>query len=165
MNMIAYPPVLNAKRIVPLRNVLLFQPRKAVLVDRAERARLAMENMNKLGAKTFKARFMPAPMFEIVKKVCQEHNVSLMLVASDSRKRIAVKARNEAMYLIKAARPKLSSFQIARWFDRDHTSVLHGIAGHASKNGLPNLVGFSFERVRARNARIAAEKRARLAAA
>lgn len=163
MNMIAYPPVLNAKRIVPLRKSLPAPIRK-VAMDRATRAQLAMEQMNRLGIKTFRSRFMPSSMLDIVKRVCQKHNASIMLVASNSRSRLAVRTRNEAMYLIKEARPKLSSFQIARWFDRDHTSVLHGIAGHALKNCLPKLVGFNFERVVARNARIAAEKRAMEAA-
>jgi hypothetical protein len=161
MGLIAYPPVYDAKRVLPLRKSLpIRHPKPKSVVDPATRAQIAMEQMNRLGIKTLRSRFLPAPLLEIVKKVAQERGISVMLIAGNSRKVAAVRARNEAMYLIKEARPHLSAPRIARWFDRDHTSVLHGISSHAAKNDLPKLVGYDFERVRKRNARIAAELRA-----
>ena len=159
MSLIAYPPVYDAKRIVPLRKSFLARKRP-VSISQALSAQQVMENMNRVGVKTFRSRFMPQALLNIVKDVAQKRGVGLMLLAIDSRKRATVAARNEAMYLIQQARPNLTPIHIARWFSRDRTSVLHGLASHAEKNGLPQLVGYNFERVRARNARIAAERRA-----
>lgn len=165
MNLIAYPPVFNAKRIRPLPRYTPPAPlpkreKKCPLIDRATRTQLAAEHMNHLGFKAFRSRFMPAPMLEIVKKVAHERNISMMLMAGKSRKRVAVQARNEAMYLIKQVRPTLPMSRFAQWFDRDHTSAMHGIASHATKSGLPQLVGYDLARVRRRNAKIAAQIRA-----
>lgn len=160
MSLIAYPPVYDAKRVVPLRIPAPIRSRRqTIAVDPALRALLAMESLNRLGIKAFRARFMPAPYLEIVKQVAAERNVNIMLIAGNSRKRVAVAARNEVMYRIKQARPVLSITKLAQWFARDHTSCLHGIASHAAKNDLPKLVGYNLGRVRARNARVAARMR------
>lgn len=159
MGLIAYPPVYDAK-LTPRFRKLPQQRKRPVSINPALRAQQVMENMNRVGIKMFQSRFMPQALLDIVKEVAQRRGVGIALIAIDSRKKIAVEARNEAMYLIKLERLHLSAPRIARWFDRDHTSVLHGIASHAAKNNLPNLVGYNFERVRARNARIAAERRA-----
>jgi glucuronate isomerase len=164
MSIIAYPPVLNATRIVkaPKLHVPIVPPPKRkprVVLDRVQRAQLAFDEFNRQGMKIFRQRGTPQHFREIIRKVAEEHNIPVTLIASKSRARKAVMARNAAMYAIKEKRPMLSSPQIARWFDRDHTSVLHGLASYASKAGLPNLVGYDIERVRRRNARIAAERR------
>jgi hypothetical protein len=129
-------------------------------IEPVVRTQTAMEEFHRQGLKAFRQRGMPESIRRIVEQIATRRRVSVMLMASDSRMRIAVEARAEAMYAIKKAKPHLSSPLIAKWFARDHTSVLHALASHAAKSGLPNLAGYDIERVRARNAKIAAEMRA-----
>lgn len=160
MGLIAYPPVYDAKRVTPLRKVYPRARQKCVSVDPVLRAKNLREQANLHGLKVFRERGTPDAIREIIAKVAENRDVSVMLIASDSRKRIAVWARNEAMYLIKQSRPNLSMPRIAKWFDRDHTSAQHGIASHADLAGLPKLVGYNLDIVKARNMRIAAKARA-----
>jgi hypothetical protein len=103
---------------------------------------------------------MPEAIREIVKQVAKDRGINIQMIAGDSRIRVAVEARNEAMYLIKARNPKkTSSSQIARWFARDHTSCMHGIASHQDSHNLPKLVGYDLDRVRERNRMISARMR------
>ncbi len=123
-------------------------------LTRREDARREMERQ---GIAIFKSRGLPAWALDIVKACAGSRNVSLPTMAGDYRFRNAVKARNEAMYLIYLQRtnnPNLSCPRIGKWFDRDHTSVLHGIASHQEANNLPKLVGYDLARVRQRNAAI-----------
>jgi hypothetical protein len=151
MSLIAYPPVYNAKRAIPLHKKFLVTKPKRVK-NRAEVAKAAYDELNQAGLRTFRQRGLPEVFREIVNRVATERKVPVMLIAGNSRTRSAVWARNEVMYLIKAARPGLSMGQFAKWFDRDHTSAMHGIASHADRTGLPQLVGYDLDRVRTRNA-------------
>jgi hypothetical protein len=159
MSLIAYPPVYNAKRAVPLhKKFLVAKPKREK--SRAEIVKAAYDEMNQIGLRTFRQRGLPEAFREIVKNVASERKVPVMLIAGNSRMRKAVWARNEVMYLIKTARPGLSMSSFAKWFDRDHTSAMHGIASHADRTGLPAIVGYDLERVRGRNAGISARQRA-----
>lgn len=159
MSLIAYPPVYNAKRTIPLHKKFLVAKPKRVK-SRAETAKAAYDELNLLGLRTFRQRGLPEAFREIICRVSAERNVPVMLIAGNSRMKAAIEARNEAMYLIKKARPGLSMGHFAKWFDRDHTSAMHGIASHADKSGLPKLVGYDLDRVRERNVEIAQRHRA-----
>jgi hypothetical protein len=168
MNLIAYPPVLNATRVARRPKVAPVaapkrERKQCPLIDRAFRAQLAFDEFNREGLRTFRERGTPQHFREIIKRIAEERKVSVTLIASKSHARKVVWARNAAMYAIKQARPTLSSPRLAKWFDRDHTSVLHGLANHAHRAGLPNLTGFDIDRVRRRNARLAAELRGKQA--
>jgi chromosomal replication initiation ATPase DnaA len=100
----------------------------------------------------FRKRGMPSWAFEIVKEVAYRHRVYLTDIASNNRVHAVVWARTEAMYRIKATKPALSSTQLGAWFDRDHTSILHGIAAHQERSGAKALVHYDLKRSRRRNA-------------
>ncbi|MER8848539.1 MULTISPECIES: helix-turn-helix domain-containing protein [Mesorhizobium] len=95
---------------------------------------------------------MPDWALTIVREVCGRVGVRVSDVASRTKHRKVVLARNEAMYLIKARKPDVSMPMMGRWFNRDHTAVLYGIASHQDLAALPRLVGYDLDRVRQRNA-------------
>lgn len=81
-----------------------------------------------------------------IAKVAAAHGVPVNRVMGDSRKRPVVLARYEAYYLLRKTRG-LSYPRIAAIFDRDHTSVIHGIGRHLTVNRiddpkLGHLTGF-----------------------
>lgn len=66
---------------------------------------------------------------EIIKQVCLKHHIKVSEIVSDMRSEWIVSARHEAMYRIREER-HLSWMQIAKLFNRDHTSVIHGCRKH-----------------------------------
>jgi hypothetical protein len=112
------------------------------------RERLACEEMNRQGLLTLRRWGMPEWARDIVSEVCRSHDVFVSDVASACRRHKVVYARNEAIYRVKESKMTLSSPQIARWFNRDHVSVLYSIASHQHMHGLPKLVGYDLERSR-----------------
>jgi hypothetical protein len=170
MGMIAYPPVFDAKRIQPLRKVFTATKEQRVrsarsaytkeflkqaleAKQRADEAKILAEKQEarRLGLLAFKRRFMPEWARQIVEQTCDKHGICPSEIARDNRKHPAVKARNEAIYLVKARKPRLSSPQIGGWFGRDHTSILHSIASHSAATGSPTLVGYDLANARERN--------------
>lgn len=156
MSLIAYAGYDGPRRIIrvpqpKLVHLEIVKPKKPVVSRIGE--------LNKLGLKVFADRGMPSLCRNILLDVAIKHRVDVVLLAQTSRSRIAVGARNEAMYLMKAKYPKLSMPQLGRWFDRDHTSILHSIASHQEKANLPHLVGYDLARARQRNAVISADRR------
>lgn len=81
----------------------------------------------------------PAWAIEIVCRVAEKHCISPLRLVESTRRSIVVGARYEAVYEIKAAKPALSSVQIGRWFNRDHSSILYALAKHALANEVPPL--------------------------
>ena len=80
---------------------------------------------------------MPARATEIVTAVASAHRVSLGRLFGPSRTRDIVWPRQEAwakLYALRSAHATQHALyslpQIAGWFDRDHTTVLHGIRAH-----------------------------------
>lgn len=63
---------------------------------------------------------------EIVRLVCQEYNISEIELMAFRRHKLPCAARQVAMYLAKRATHQ-SFPQIARFFNRDHTTVLHAV--------------------------------------
>lgn len=100
----------------------------------------------------FRKRGMPVWAREIVEQVSNRTCVGIDLIVGDRRFRRVVHARDEAIYLIKDAKPVLSMPIIARWFSRDHVSILYSIAAHSERAGAPNLVGYDLNRARRRKA-------------
>jgi len=66
----------------------------------------------------------PLMMREIAQQICDEHGLTLRFLTGSSRKRSVAWARQEAFRRCYAE--GYSSIQIARFFDRDHTTVLYG---------------------------------------
>lgn len=103
------------------------------------------------GLMIFKSRYMPDWARDIVTEVCDRRGVHAVDMAGPSRRLPVVAARNEAIYLIKARKPILSSSRLGQWFDRDHTSCLYALASHAQASGLPALGRFDVQTARQRN--------------
>ena len=74
----------------------------------------------------------------IVRAVCRTHRVTIDEVRGPSRSHRIKAVRHEIMYRLKASMG-LSLGRIGQIVNRDHTTVLHGIAAHAIRNGLPQL--------------------------
>ncbi|CTQ53564.1 chromosomal replication initiation protein [Roseibium album] len=73
---------------------------------------------------------------EVAEDLCARHEMSLGLLKSKQRCRDVCAVRFEGMYLMRV-HCKASLPQIGRFFDRDHTSVLHACETHANRHGLP----------------------------
>lgn len=129
----------------------------------AARQRAAEIELNERGLIKFRRLGMPEWARKIITEMCEKHQVFADDIASKSRRHKVVRARNEAMYLIKMAKPSLSSPQIANWFDRDHVTILYSIASHGHAANLPKLVGYDVEKSRKsrreRMAQLKAERR------
>lgn len=68
----------------------------------------------------------PLTMARITQEVAEWYGIPIALVRGPSRQRSHVIARHEAMYQIYMT-GRFSMPQIGRYFDRDHTTVLHAI--------------------------------------
>ena len=77
-----------------------------------------------------------APMVVIARQVAAWHRVTVLALRGEGRSRKLVIARQEAFYRCRRELGR-SLPQIGNFFGRDHTTVLHGIRAHASRNGLP----------------------------
>lgn len=159
MHLISYAGYEGPRRTIPVRKPQTRHERRwAHKIDPVTRTQAAMDEFNREGMRVFNDRGMPAVYREVVRVVARAHGINVMLLASKSRMRIAVLARNEAMYKIKAHDNRVSMPKLGRWFERDHTSVLYCIACHQDRNKLPLLVGFDLVRIRRRNAMVAAQR-------
>jgi hypothetical protein len=71
----------------------------------------------------------------IVRALEKEHRLPPGSILSHDRHKEVTKARFRAFLLLKVASPHLSYCQIGRLFDRDHSTIMYGIArifGHNS---------------------------------
>lgn len=127
---------------------------------REARLRAVKEEMRRIGLATFRGWGMPVWARDILRDVSGRRGVCVNDMASSSRNHKIAMARNEAMYLMKARKPMLSSPQLGRWFSRDHTSILYAISSYQEKNGLPRLVAYDFKSAQDRMRNRAASKRA-----
>ena len=105
------------------------------------------------------ARSVPVWVRKMVLEAAQTSGVPALSLLIDCRTWAVVKERNALLYQIKATKPHLSSPQIARWFGKDHTSILHAIACHQRDSGAPALVGYDVEAVKVRNREMARRQR------
>jgi hypothetical protein len=106
----------------------------------------------------FKHSGMPEWARQIAEETAIRHGICVSEIANGSRKYKVVRVRNEAIYLVKARKPMLSSSQLGRWFDRDHTTILHALASHSDATGAPALVGYNLAYARERNRQRAAAR-------
>ncbi|WP_226552963.1 helix-turn-helix domain-containing protein [Celeribacter naphthalenivorans] len=63
----------------------------------------------------------------IATRVAEKYGITLGDLRGPERTRNIAHPRQEAMAAIRAARPDMSLPQIGRFFNRDHTTVIHGI--------------------------------------
>jgi chromosomal replication initiation ATPase DnaA len=122
------------------------------------RERTARTELNRLGLMKFRNYGMPEWARMIVAEVCELRNVFVDDVAGMSRRHKVVRARNEAIYRIKASKPMLSSPQMGRWFNRNHVSILYALASYSDAKGLPNLTYYDIDNSRTRKREAAAAK-------
>lgn len=66
-------------------------------------------------------------MRRLVREVCEDAAVSEPAIYSTNRRRHVARARQAAMWRIRKEMPDLSLPQIGRFFNRDHTTVIHAI--------------------------------------
>ncbi|TIM14480.1 MAG: hypothetical protein E5Y67_12435 [Mesorhizobium sp.] len=102
------------------------------------------------GLRQLRRQGMPEWARDILAAVADRHAICPSDIAGKKRNRPIIDARAEAAYLIKAAKPMLSSVILGKWFDKDHTSIAHLIARHQEQHGLPKLVGYNVSHVRIR---------------
>lgn len=119
----------------------------AAFIEQAKQAR--RQELNRQGLVKFRGWGMPEWARRIIIEACDKHDVFAIDLASHSRRHRVVRARNEAIYLMKSGRKWLSCLQIANWFDRNHVAILYAISTHSRENGLPTFTEFdAMERVK-----------------
>lgn len=104
-----------------------------------EKIRAAQKVLDKAEADAMnilRSRFAPDWVRDIIKDAADDEGAHIGEVIGESRRSEVVRARHRAMYLIKATKPGLSFPQIAKWFDRDHTSTIYAVAQYGRRNGL-----------------------------
>jgi chromosomal replication initiation ATPase DnaA len=72
-------------------------------------------------------------MLDIVRVVSFIHGIEVRDILGKRRIRTIVDARHEAIQTIHARFPKISSVQIGKFFDMDHSSILFAL-GHLKKH-------------------------------
>lgn len=131
--------------------------RKAAKPDAQSDTVIDAEAMSADLAATTRDRPLPNWVKEIVRDVATEYGVLPSDLLGRSLASSAYLARRKAIYKVKECTPILTAGQIARWFQRDSTSVLYAVASYADDNGLPPLVTYNA----AKRRRQWEEKRAR----
>ena len=69
----------------------------------------------------------------LVELVAAKHGITTKELMSPTRKKNIVEARQEAMYRIKVS-TGYSILEIARFFNKDHTTILHAISKYERKS-------------------------------
>lgn len=112
-----------------------------------DRKVLAEKHCEKMDADTLFAMAAPPWVKDIVAEVCAEHGISISLLLGKRKTKAVAMARHDAYYRTRKAdgrnRPSLP--MMGRWFGREHTAVMHGIARHAETHGLPNLTDYDLQ--------------------
>ncbi len=70
----------------------------------------------------------------ILRDVSEHHDVPVSDIIGPRKYRHIVRARRDAMRRVSAAKPHFSTTQIARIFNRHHTTVLHHL-GRITRRG------------------------------
>lgn len=77
-------------------------------------------------------------LLDIVDDVCGRRGVTRVELCGHGRSRAVVRARHELWWRIREHPERSYSLpEIARWFGRDHTTVLSGINAHRRRHWLP----------------------------
>lgn len=67
------------------------------------------------------------PVRSLIERVATFHGTTFDVIVGPRRDRKSVAARFDAIKAVHAARPDLSTPQIGKHFNRDHTSILHAL--------------------------------------
>lgn len=105
----------------------------AEAADAAHRVQAACERFAEEAAKVAKV----VPIWRrIVGEVCEKYGVALDDLTGKSRVGHLIPPRQECFYRL-FTETTMSNPAIGRRFNRDHTTVLHGVRKYAAVNGLP----------------------------
>lgn len=77
--------------------------------------------------------FGKTPVRSLIDRVGAFHGISFEDIVGPRRDRKTVAARFDAIAAVHKARPDLSTPQIGRHFNRDHTSILHALSRRAGQ--------------------------------
>lgn len=69
----------------------------------------------------------PRPVHVIVTEMCQRVGISIAELRGASRARVMVAARRAVIAAVYVERPDMSLPQLARFFRRDHTTLIHAV--------------------------------------
>lgn len=76
----------------------------------------------------------------IIRDCAAKHGVRVSdILRKPCRHRPVVRARHEAIYRVKAAKPHLSAGRIGTWFHRDHTTILYALAKYQATHRVTEL--------------------------
>ena len=99
-----------------------------------------MSSRRNLGKKIMSEPFMVEPFISqrdkasaIVDEVCAKRQLDRIEVLSDRRSSDVAQARHEIWHRIYSELPNYSLPMIGRLFNRDHTTILHGIRKHKKR--------------------------------
>lgn len=104
-------------------------------------------------------RGMPEWARDIVTETAERRSVHLDELVGNCRVYTVTAARQEAIYRVKAAKPMLSAPLLGKWFDRDHTTILHSLTCHQEATGLPPFSRYNLATVKERNRQTSAAMR------
>lgn len=139
----------------------VFNPEFEAKVHRKRRQQEAMAKLERMMAEEvakanqiMRRRGVGATGRAIISEIAKAYNLSpVTVLAYSTSLSVASKARREAAYLMRAARPKepFSWPVIGRWLGVDHTTALYAAEMHALATGLPSLSPKGHTRARIRH--------------
>lgn len=96
------------------------------------------ELLTELATRGIEWASLPLPATDIIKMVADRHGFSFAEITGEGRDAPVVKARQEAMWLLREQKKpngghRFSLPQIGGHFCRDHTTVLHSLARHEER--------------------------------
>lgn len=92
--------------------------------------RLMMEAIDERGEKG--VHIKNARIREVIEEVAQRHDIPVGLIYAQDRRKAISTVRHEAYYLVHRDFG-LSYPEVGRIFDRDHTTILHGVRKHEKR--------------------------------
>lgn len=97
----------------------------SLLDEMKEKAALAAQAP--LLYRTIQIRDVRTPVRSLIERVAAFHGLSYEVIVGPRRDRASVAARFDAIKAVHDARPDLTTPQIGKHFNRDHTSILHAL--------------------------------------
>jgi chromosomal replication initiation ATPase DnaA len=85
--------------------------------------------------RTIDVRSIKTPATEIIEKVAAFHGLPTEALTGNSRERVIIEARFDAIKAVADTRPDMSLTQIGKIFNRDHTSILHALKQRGGRTG------------------------------
>jgi hypothetical protein len=72
-------------------------------------------------------RMSKESLYELIERIAAKHGTTYAVLKSNCRSRPVVIARHEAMRAVKEMRPNMSSPELGRLFNKDHTTALYAL--------------------------------------